>query len=525
MFRPGSLVFRAVVLLLSSFACFSVCFADFNRWSMDMTVSGLDKMISDQESDVIKPFSERPSIETISPIRMHGNVEGEGPVTFEFTERQNRTWPIIMRSDDGSTYQDSSDPIILRGVARGRHGLESLVAASWEDGAFKVSWVGKSKGKRKHRRYFEVSGKVSGDGESDLRVTSRPVTPEKCGNEIHPEVNTMHGTAAISSSSGGVSTSSLRELEMLAIVEETFLAKYGSGASTEVARILAGASQIYENDLNIKIKPAAMIDGSGQFSSTEDSGDLLADFADRAFQTDYGVNYDVAVLYNNRALDPVAPGQNGTNGISYIGQTCSSGKYFLVTAYSPNPIQTTAHEAGHNLSSPHDTGRINGIAYIMYFQSVSDRVSQFSPSSISTISSYVESSAGSCLAVSDGTGAIPAPTPEPTATPDPGSGGGSDEQFLSLSGKALGNNVFRLTATLFYEDGSPVSDTVVGLFLGNGTEITRSTTNSNGQVTFSVKVKKGKKVNVIAATEGGVSSRTIRLVASSKSKQTRRPGR
>jgi len=129
--------------------------------------------------------------------------------------------------------------------------------------------------------------------------------------------------------------------------------------TADIELILNGMAAIYERDAEITYTLAVVrvrsAPGFDPYSATTDSSALLDEFRSHWNSNEGGVTRDVAHLMTGRNLN------GDTVGLAFTGVICGNAAYGLSQSrYTTNTVRRialTAHEVGHNWSSPHCDGQ------------------------------------------------------------------------------------------------------------------------------------------------------------------------
>jgi hypothetical protein len=133
-----------------------------------------------------------------------------------------------------------------------------------------------------------------------------------------------------------------------------------NATTADIEFIVNGMSLIYERDAEItyaittvRVRSAP---GFDPYSATLSANSLLTEFRTHWNNEETGTTRDMAHLMTGRNLE------GDTIGLAFTGVVCGNAAYGLsqsrYTSNSVSRIALTAHEAGHNWSSPHCDGEI-----------------------------------------------------------------------------------------------------------------------------------------------------------------------
>ncbi|MES2774407.1 MAG: M12 family metallo-peptidase [Bacteroidota bacterium] len=223
------------------------------------------------------------------------------------------------------------------------------------------------------------------------------------------------GTDAVT----GSATGTCKMTEMAIASDDSMAMKYGTAAEVQQHNIsvMNIVNTIYGN-AQLGGAQYLQFTVKGQYVSTSaatnpilpayagrDADIILDNFANWGNANNFGFTFDLGQLWTGRNIESVYI--NGTDttrypsviGLANIAATCKSSRYQLiedaVTGYQRGVL--VAHETGHNFDAQHDG---SGALYIMA-PAINDATS-FSPASINSITSYLQSGQASCLAVCTG---------------------------------------------------------------------------------------------------------------------------
>ncbi|MFT4571761.1 MAG: hypothetical protein ACI8TX_002697 [Hyphomicrobiaceae bacterium] len=161
-------------------------------------------------------------------------------------------------------------------------------------------------------------------------------------------------------------SSPMIELELAVVADNEFVERYGDGAATRMADVVASFAAVFASQLNLKIRISAsmIFEGNSDPFTEFSSSNLFNDFRDAA--TEFGnwrgtqsgpvEDTDLAHLFSNKSFG-ASPPLNAEFG--FFGEVCSTSRgVSLSTAQSPAAASfqglILAHEMGHNLNARHD---------------------------------------------------------------------------------------------------------------------------------------------------------------------------
>ena len=291
--------------------------------------------------------------------------------------------------DDGKTIKQvpSPQPTTYRGTVVGR--AKSRVAASLINGQL---WA-----------LIQMSDQEWGVQPLSAQIKNMPHTQHIVYRKLdvhHP--NLLCGTANFTpkptgTSGGGNSPSSANKLAEIGIdADYEYHRRYGSNVTNTknaVTRVMNAVGSIYQRDVQIQYSITQIIVRTSAVYSGTDMNSLLTQFRSRWNSSHGNVKRDVAHMFTGRG------GFSGIIGIAYMSVICNLGSAYGVSkAFSSNLSTNTglvAHELGHNWSAPHCNSSNPCNIMCSGLGGCSRNLGQFSPTSISKISSFAASR--SCL--------------------------------------------------------------------------------------------------------------------------------
>ena len=234
-----------------------------------------------------------------------------------------------------------------------------------------------------------------------------PRTDISCGvSEIQTRQITNNSTARVE----GTATGTCKMTEVAIASDDSMLLRYGTATKVQehniaVMNIVVG---VYSN---AQFTPAQYLEFriAGQYVSTaqannalspmytgNDAGTLLSNFNTWGQAGNFGFTYDEGVYWTTK--DITYMGSNGVIGLASIGAVCTSFKYQILedlASLSGDQLGSmAAHETGHNFGANHDA---SGAPYIMAPSISNPPNMTFSPASITSISTFLNSSTANCF--------------------------------------------------------------------------------------------------------------------------------
>lgn len=234
-----------------------------------------------------------------------------------------------------------------------------------------------------------------------------PRTDISCGvTEIQTRQLTNSSTARVE----GTATGTCRMTEVAIASDDSMLLRYGTAVKVQehniaVMNIVVG---VYSN---AQFTPSQYLEFriAGQYVSTAyannalsplttttDAGTLLSNFNAWGQAGNFGFTYDEGVYWTTR--DITYMGSNGVIGLASVGAICTSFRYQILEdlmSLSGDQLGSmAAHETGHNFGASHDN---SGDPYIMAPSIANPPNMSFSPASITSISTVLNSATANCL--------------------------------------------------------------------------------------------------------------------------------
>jgi hypothetical protein len=260
-----------------------------------------------------------------------------------------------------------------------------------------------------------------------------------------------------------------------------------------------------------------------QFSNNARNPTTLADTPEQ-----YYANVDLKHLFTGKNLE------GSTVGIAYIGTACA----FPARAFGisqalqyDGTIGVFTHELGHNFGASHDS---QNQGTIMYPSLGAVPPTRFSQLSLTQIQNHIAANSA-CFEI-DPNAAPPQPETPGNGTPPSGDPNGdddnedpSDEEGWEISLRQRRRQVstrspIRLAGEVVNADGLPVQDTIINLELSDGTVLAATSTDEDGEFTFTLspRIFTKRRVTLYASTEDGATQSNPLRISLMKLKQTRR---
>jgi hypothetical protein len=243
-----------------------------------------------------------------------------------------------------------------------------------------------------------------------------------------------------------------------------------------------------------------------QFSNNARNPTTLADTPEQ-----YYANVDLKHLFTGKNLE------GSTVGIAYIGTACA----FSVRAFGisqalqyDGTIGVFTHELGHNFGASHDS---QNQGTIMYPSLGAVPPTRFSQLSLTQIQNHIAANSA-CFEID------PNAAPPQPETPGDGDEGGWEISLRQRRRQVSARSPIRLAGEVVNADGLPVQDTIINLELSDGTVLAATSTDEDGEFTFTLspRIFPKRRVALYASTEDGATQSNPLRISLMKLKQTRR---